>query len=64
MLSRKACMKCKSINTSDTDECNQCGNDSFSDNYSGILVVCNSEESDVADEIGITEAGTYALKIR
>ena len=33
-------------------------------NWSGLLIVTNPEESDVARELGITKAGEYALRVR
>jgi DNA-directed RNA polymerase subunit E" len=57
----RACKVCKII-TEDTS-CPICKGD-LSDDYSGLLVVVDPEGSQLAQKMGITEAGRYALKIR
>ena len=44
-------------------QCPECKNPTSS-NWSGLLIVTNPEESDVAKELGITKAGEYALRVR
>ncbi len=58
----RACKVCKII-TEDT-ACPICKSTDLSDDYSGLLVVVDPEGSQLAQKMGITEAGRYALKIR
>ncbi len=58
----RACKVCKII-TEDTS-CPICKGTDLSDDYSGLLVVVDPEGSQLAQKMGITEAGRYALKIR
>ncbi|MDP6049101.1 MAG: transcription elongation factor subunit Spt4 [Candidatus Bathyarchaeota archaeon] len=59
---KRACKVCKII-TEDTP-CPICKATDLSDDYSGLLVVLNSDGSQIAHKMGITEDGQYALKIR
>jgi DNA-directed RNA polymerase subunit E" len=58
----RACKVCTII-TEDTT-CPICKGTDLSDDYSGLLVVVDPEGSQLAQKMGITEAGRYALKIR
>ena len=58
----RACKVC-SIITEDK-ACPICKGTDLSDDYSGLLVVVDPEGSQLAQKMGITEAGRYALKIR
>ena len=57
----KACTVCKLI--TDKDQCERCGSPT-SDNWSGLLIITNPEESKVAKELNITEPGEYCLRVR
>ena len=57
----KACTACKLI--SNKDHCPNCGN-TTSDNWSGLLIITDPEESSVARELNITVAGEYCLRVR
>ena len=57
----KACTHCSLL--SEKAQCPECKNPT-SLNWSGLLIVTNPEESDVARELGITKAGEYALRVR
>lgn len=58
----RACRSCKSV----TEEtvCPVCKGNDFSDDFSGILVVLDPENSLLAEKLEAKEPGTYALKIR
>jgi len=58
----RACRNCKSV--TDENVCPVCKGTEFSDDYSGILVVLDPENSILAQKLEAKEPGTYALKIR
>lgn len=58
----RACRFCKNIN--EDSVCPVCKNTEFSDDYSGLLVVLDAENSILAEKLDTTESGNYALKIR
>ena len=58
----KACRTCKNI--SDETICPVCKGTEFSDDYSGLLVVLDPENSLLAEKLDTKEAGNYALKTR
>ena len=57
----KACTHCSLLR--EKEQFPECKNPT-SLNWSGLLIVTNPEESDVARELGITKAGEYALRVR
>lgn len=57
----RACTKCKRLTTKDV--CDVCGNPT-SDNWSGLLIITDPEESDLAKELNIELAGEYCLIVR
>ena len=57
----KACTVCKMI--SDKDHCPSCGG-TTSDNWSGLLIITNPEESELARELNIKNPGEYCLRVR
>ena len=58
----RACRNCKSV--TEENVCPVCKGTEFSDDYSGILVVLDPENSILAQKLEAKEPGTYALKIR
>lgn len=58
----RACRTCKNI--SDETVCPVCKGTEFSDDYSGLLIVLDPENSLLAEKLDTTEEGSYALKIR
>ncbi len=44
--------------------CPVCKNTEFSDDFSGLLVVLDAENSILAEKLNTSEPGNYALKIR
>lgn len=61
----KACRKCRAINyDSQNPRCEKCNSTDLSDDFSGLVYIVDSETSEVAKRLGITQPGEYALKIR
>ena len=58
----RACRYCK--NMSEETVCPVCKNTEFSDDFSGLLVVLDAENSILAEKLNTSEPGNYALKIR
>jgi DNA-directed RNA polymerase subunit E" len=58
----RACRTCKNI--SEETICPVCKGTEFSDDYSGLLVVLNAENSLLAEKLDTNQPGVYALKIR
>ncbi|WP_409199451.1 transcription elongation factor subunit Spt4 [Methanobrevibacter sp. DSM 116169] len=56
-----ACTSCKLI--SSKERCPVCNNPTSS-NWSGLLIITDPDQSDVAKELGITLAGEYCLRVR
>ena len=56
-----SCTSCKRLSTK--ERCPVCDNPTSS-NWSGLLIITNPDESDVAKELGITLAGEYSLRVR
>ena len=56
-----ACTHCSLL--TEKQQCPECKNPTSS-NWSGLLIITNVEESEVAQELGITEPGEYALRVR
>ena len=60
-MALKACTDCSLL--SEKEQCPECKNPTSS-NWSGLLIVTDPENSDVAKELGITKPGEYALRVR
>ncbi len=59
----KACTKCKCLVTHDVMKCPVCGNESFTENWSGMIVVIDPETSEVAKALNIRKPGRYAIRL-
>jgi DNA-directed RNA polymerase subunit E" len=59
---RRACRICKLI--TEENVCPQCKSTDLSEDYSGLLVVLDPQNSQMAIKMEIKEAGRYALKVR
>lgn len=57
----KACKQCSLI--SDADVCPRCGGHT-SKEWQGFVAVLDFERSEIAQKMGITANGKYALKVR
>ena len=60
-MNKKACTHCSYL--SDKELYPVCKNPT-SPNWSGLLIVIDPENSDVAKELGITVPGEYALRVK
>lgn len=58
----KACSTCHFITKENV--CPKCKTSSLSDDFSGILIVFDTEGSAIAKAMNIKEKGRYALKVR
>jgi DNA-directed RNA polymerase subunit E" len=61
-MTEKACNKCHKITTKST--CPSCKTTSLSDDFSGLVIIINPKESEIAKAMEISEKGRYALRVR
>lgn len=59
---RKACRNCKAILLPNIVQCPYCGSKDFSEEFSGFIIVLDSEKSEIARRKNIKE-GYWAIKI-
>jgi len=61
----KACRKCRAIQHDKSNpRCEVCNSTNLSDEWSGRVYIISPEDSEVAERLGITVPGEYALKVR
>jgi DNA-directed RNA polymerase subunit E" len=61
-MSEKACTVCHFITKENV--CPKCRSTSFSDDFSGLVIVFDPEGSAIAKAMHIKDKGRYALKVR
>jgi len=61
-MNEKACTNCHFITKENV--CPKCRSTSLSEDFSGIAIVFEPEESVIAKAMNIKEKGRYALKVR
>jgi DNA-directed RNA polymerase subunit E" len=61
-LTDKACSTCHLITTGNI--CPKCKTSTLSDDFSGLIIVFNAEDSTLAKTLKIIEKGRYAIKVR
>lgn len=61
-MMRKACKNCHQI--VDGKVCPGCKGTSFSNDWTGYVVVIDPENSEIAKRLNITTPGKYALRVR
>jgi DNA-directed RNA polymerase subunit E" len=61
-LTDKACKNCKFISKGSV--CPNCKSTNLSDDWSGLVVIMDPANSEVAKRMGITAPGRYALRVR
>lgn len=61
---RLACREHHLLVDADAQVCPDCGSSSLTEDWSGLVVVAHPDESDIAEEMEISEPGSYALKVR
>jgi len=59
-MREKACLKCKFITNEQV--CPNCGSNSFTTDWSGVVFVVDPENSSMARQIGAKKVGRYAIK--
>ena len=62
MAKKKVCKNCR-IFVKGTS-CHICKSGNLTMNWKGRIIIFNPEHSEVAQKIGVTKAGEYAIKIR
>ena len=62
LVSEKACRNCKLIVMGSV--CPRCKGTNLSEDFTGIMIVLDTEKSEVAKRLGIDEPGEYAIKVR
>jgi len=62
MSKKKACKLCRMF--VEAEECPNCRTSSFTTTWKGRLTILNPEKSVIAQKIGVTKKGEYAIKIR
>ncbi|OED29651.1 transcription elongation factor subunit Spt4 [Methanosphaera sp. WGK6] len=60
-MAERACPRCKYVTFEKV--CPLCGTETSS-NWTGLIVVIDPDESDLANELNINSPGRYALKVR
>lgn len=61
-MKKKVCKKCKLF--VEGNECPICKGNQFSINWQGRLNILDANKSIIANKIGITSKGEYAIKVR
>jgi DNA-directed RNA polymerase subunit E" len=61
-MSEKACTNCHYIGKENV--CSRCKSSSFSEDFSGLVVMFDPQNSAIAKAMNIKEKGRYALKVR
>jgi len=62
-MAEKACKNCNRI-VEDSSECPVCRNNDLSDSWSGLVVIYDPEDSEIAEKIGISTPGRYAVRVK
>lgn len=60
----KACLKCKMLVPPNVEACPNCGGRDFSEEWEGVVLIIDPENSLVAKRLNITKPGRYAIKLR
>lgn len=61
-MSEKACTNCHFVTKENV--CPKCRSTSLSEDFSGIVIVFDPENSAIAKAMSIKDKGRYALKVR
>lgn len=62
MTTEKACRQCHVVTVGTL--CPKCKTATLSDDYSGVVIIIDPEQSEIAKVMGINERGRYALRVR
>jgi len=63
MKQAKACRSCRYVLEEGGDICSVCGGNSFTTFWRGYTIIMNAEKSEIAQKMGITKKGKYALRL-
>ncbi len=63
MKQNKACRSCRYVLEEGGYVCPVCGSNQFTTFWSGYTVIINAEKSEIANKMGITKSGKYALRL-
>lgn len=61
---RLVCRECHRVNDPDRETCVSCNSSSLTEDWAGYVVIAHPEQSEIASEMQVTDAGAYALKVR
>ncbi len=61
-MTEKACSTCHLITTGNI--CPRCKTPTLSDDFTGLVIIFDQKESEIARAMNIKEKGRYALKVR
>ena len=62
-MAEKACRDCNRL-VEDETECPVCKSNDLSESWSGLVVIYDPEESEIADKLDITTPGRYAIRAK
>ncbi|MFB6158388.1 MAG: transcription elongation factor subunit Spt4 [Candidatus Nanohalobium sp.] len=62
-MAEQACKNCNRI-VEDASECPVCRNNDLSGSWSGLVVIYDPEESEIAEKLGISTPGRYAIRVK
>ena len=62
-MAEKACSECHRL-VDDATECPIDKNNDLRSNWSGLAVIYNPEDSEIAEKLDVNVAGRYAISVR
>jgi DNA-directed RNA polymerase subunit E" len=62
-MAEQACKNCNRI-VEDSSECPVCRNNDLSNSWSGLVVIYDPEDSEMAEKLGISTPGRYAIRVK
>jgi len=64
MAKTKACRNCHFVVQNNVSQCPACKMHDLSEDYSGLIIILDPENSEIAQKLNVSRAGQYALKVR
>ena len=61
-ISLKACTSCRTLVEREVEVCPHCGSKEFTEEWSGVIITIDPENSELAKALNITGKGRYAVK--
>ena len=61
---RLACRECHFVNDPDATTCGNCGSSTLTEDWAGYVYITHPEQSEIAEEMNVSDPGGYALKVR